>query len=94
MKKAGGFLNARSRFSQLRLVELSTNCGVTSAPQLRSSISTEMMPLSPGVEGQPEATVGLVLLTGGHHLCPSAEKLAGPHAFLGGKDAPGQSAGP
>lgn len=43
------------------------------------------MPLSPGVGGQPEARVSLLLLTGGHRLCPSAEELAGPHAFLGGK---------
>lgn len=44
-----------------------------------------MRPLSPGVGGQPEARVSLLLLTGGHCLCPSVEELAGPQAFLGGE---------
>lgn len=56
---------------------------MTGASQLRSSIFAEMIPLSPGVEGNPEARVSLVLLTGGHRLCPSVERLAGPYAFLG-----------
>lgn len=66
------------------------------APQLSSSTSREMMPLSPGVGGRPEAGVSLLVLTGGHRLCPSAEELAGPHAFLGGErmlQACGQSGG-
>lgn len=78
------------------LLSLALMVGWLCAPQLSSSTSGEMMPLSPGVGGRPEARVSLLVLTGGHRLCPSAEELAGPRAFLGGErmlQACGQSGG-